>query len=118
MLLPILFTVLPKIITLLDTYLDSLKDILDGNRKAVKNPAPPSGPFEVAPITNESSMIPKERPINLRSTNPESGFWGERDASGLDLPTLFLRIKHDLPALPVQLVETPLEQTSRCACSV
>ena len=112
MLLPILFTVLPKIITLLDTYLDSLKDILDGNRKAVKNPAPPSGPFEVAPITNESSMIPKERPINLRSTNPESGFWGERDASGLDLPTLFLRIKHDLPALPVQLVEAPLERLS------
>ena len=107
---PILFAVLPKIIALLDTYLNSLKDIRNGNREAVKNSAPSSSPFEVAPIANESSVIPKERPINLRPTNPEGGFWGERDASGLDPPTLFLRIKHDLPALPVQLVEASSKQ--------
>ena len=109
MLPPILFAVLPKIIALLDTYLNSLKDILDGNREAVKNSAPPSSTFKVAPITDESSVIPEERPINLRPTNPEGGFWGERDASGLDPPTLFLRIKHDLPALSVRLDEASLE---------
>ena len=113
MLPPILFAVLPKIIALLDTYLNSLKDILDGNREAVKNSAPLSSTFEVAPVTNESSVIPEEQPINLHPTNPEGGFWGERDASGHDPPTLFLRIKHDLPALPVQLVEAPLEQALR-----
>jgi hypothetical protein len=117
-LLPILLAVLPKIIALLDTYLNSLKDILDGNREVVKNSAPPSSPFEVAPITNESSVIPEERPINLHPTNPESGFWGKGDAAGLDPPTLFLHIKHDLLALPVQLVEAPLKQVLRCACSV
>jgi hypothetical protein len=115
---PILFAVLPKIIALLDTYLNSLRDILDGNREAVKNSAPPSSPFEVAPIANESSVIPKERPINLCPTNPGGRFWGERDASGLDPPTLFLRVKHDLPALPVQLVEAPSERASRCAFGV
>ena len=118
MLPPILLAMLPKIITLLDADFNSLKDIFDGDGEALKNSAPPGHSFQVTPVANESSMIPKERPINLRSTNPESGFWGERDASGLDLPTLFLRIKHDLPALPVQLVEAPLEQASQCACSV
>ena len=118
MLPPILFAVLPKIIALLDTYLNSLKDILDGNREAVKNSALPSSTFEVAPVTNESSVMPEEQPINLHPTSPQGGFWGERDASGLDPPTFFLRIKHDLPALPVQLVEAPLEQASRCAFGV
>ena len=118
MLPPILFAVLPKIIALLDTYLNSLKDILNGNREALKNSAPPSSSFKVAPIMDEFSVIPEERPINMRPTNPESGFWGERDASGLDPPTLFLHIKHDLPALPVHLVEASLERASRCAFGV
>lgn len=115
---PILLAVLPKIITLLDADFNSLKDIFDGDGETLKNSAPPGRLFQVAPVVNESSVIPKERPINLHPMNPESGFWGKGDAAGLDPPTLFLRIKHDLPALPVQLVEAPLEQALRCACSV
>ena len=113
MLPPILFAVLSKTVALFDTYFNSLKDILDGNREAVKNSAPPSSPFEVAPITNESSVIPKERPVDLHPTDPEGGLGGERDASRFYPSTFLLRVQHDLPALPVQLVEAPPEGALR-----
>ena len=60
MLPPILLAMLPKIITLLDADFNSLKDIFDGDGEALKNSAPPGHSFQVTPVANESSMIPKE----------------------------------------------------------
>ena len=81
MLPPILLAMLPKIITLLDADFNSLKDIFDGDGEALKNSAPPGHSFQVTPVANESSMIPKERLVDLRPTDPEGGLRGEWDAS-------------------------------------
>jgi hypothetical protein len=104
MLPPILLAMLPKIITLLDADFNSLKDIFDGDGEALKNSAPPGHSFQVTPVANESSMIPKERLVDLRPTDPEGGLRGEWDASRFYLSTFLLRVQHNLPALPVQLV--------------
>jgi hypothetical protein len=74
--------------------------------------------FQVAPVANESLVIPKEQPVDLHPTDPEGGLRGERDASRFYPSTFLLRVQHDLLALPVQLVENPPERASRVTCGV
>jgi hypothetical protein len=110
---PILLAVLPKVITLLDADFNLLKDIFDGDGEALKNSAPPGRLFQVALVADASFVIPKERPVDLRPTDPKGGLGGERDASRFYPSTFLLRVQHDLPALPVQLVEAPPEGALR-----
>jgi hypothetical protein len=83
--------------------------------EAIQNPTPARSLLEVSPISDQSEVVPKQRPVHQGTTNPQGSFRGERNTSRLYLPADFLRVLHQLFALTVNLVdpvmELPLEPT-------
>jgi hypothetical protein len=65
--------------------------------------------LEVAPISDQTDVITKERPVHQGMVNLQSSFRGEGNVTRLDLPTIFLRMLHQFLALTVNLVDLTME---------
>ncbi len=96
MLLSIVLTVIPEVITLINTGLEAEVYFLNGHKHGVQDIASPCHLLKVALVLYPSCMEPEEGSIDLRSTNPQRPFRGEWDPTRLDLATFLLRIAHVL----------------------
>jgi hypothetical protein len=77
----VIFPVFPELITFSDTYLQTVVYVLDGQGEGDRDVALPSGPLEVALITDLASVISHKQAVDLGLAYPQGCLRGEGNSS-------------------------------------